>query len=407
MEPTAARAPRRLVRAEILSIGTEITTGETRDTNAGELARSLTEAGVEVVRMSAVPDRRIAVEAAFREAFDEADLVVSTGGLGPTPDDLTRESVAALWGEIPAVDPDLERWLRRLWDRRGMAFPEMNLKQAWLIPSARALANPHGTAPGWLIERPDGRVAVLLPGPPREMRPMWREAALPILRERGLGIQRAVRTLRLTGIGESIVAERLGEALLRQPNPEVATYARTDAVDVRLSATGRDADGTTPARTGAELLDELEPVVLAAIGGFVWARGETTWAEAIGAELDRLGWRLATRETGTGGSLVSLVGLRPWLAWSEVVGIPTPIVGRTDRRREAREVRAAAGVEVGLSLAARERGHDTAVSIAVATLSGTTARRTVAFIGGEQGRSRAALTAAALLLETLRSASAR
>ena len=249
MDPSGDRAERRLERAEILAIGTELTSGETRDTNAGELARALTGAGVEIVRLTVLPDRRDTVEEALRAALRGVDLVVTTGGLGPTPDDLTREAVAAVWGETPAVDPDLEAWLRGLWQRRGLPFPTSNLKQAWLIPSARALANPNGTAPGWWVDAPDGRVVVLLPGPPREMRPMWRDEALPRLRARGLGGDRAVRTLRLTGIGESLVADRLGEAILRAENPEVATYARADAVDVRLAAAARPAgDGNRPDR---------------------------------------------------------------------------------------------------------------------------------------------------------------
>src|SRR5258708_6662666 len=136
--------PRRILTAELLSIGTELTVGETRDTNAGELARSLTELGIAVTRIQAVPDDLRVVSGAFATALERADLVVSTGGLGPTPDDLTRESIAAVAGEEPAVDPELEAWLRRLWSRRGMPFPEMNLKQAWLIPSATALPNDNG-----------------------------------------------------------------------------------------------------------------------------------------------------------------------------------------------------------------------------------------------------------------------
>ncbi len=402
MEPSAARVRRRLVTAEILSIGTEITSGETRDTNAGELAGSLTGAGLEVLRLGALPDRRAAVEDGFRAALTRADLVVSTGGLGPTPDDLTRESLAAVCAETPTIDPGLERWLRGLWDRRGLPFPEANLKQAWRIPSAEALANPNGTAPGWLVERPDGRIVVILPGPPREMRPMWHDEALPRLRERGLGIDRAVRTFRLTGIGESALADRLGETLLRQVNPEVATYARAEAVDVRLSAVARPAGDDLPARTADELLDELEPTVLTAIGEHVWARGATTWAEAIGAELDSRGWSLASREIGTGGSLLTLLGTRSWLARSEALPERPRGSGRSDILGDATEVREAARATVAVAVSARTRGSDTAVSVGVVTPDRTARRRTVAFLGGELGRSRAALAAAGLLLETLR-----
>ncbi len=175
---------RRLLTAELLSIGSELTVGETRDTNAGELARSLTGMGVRVTRLTALPDDLDQVTDAFTTGLGRADLVVSTGGLGPTPDDLTREAIAAACGETPEVDAGLEAWLRDLWARRGMPFPELNLKQAWLIPSATALPNPNGTAPGWFVDRPDGRVVVALPGPPREMRPMWADHVVPRLQLR-------------------------------------------------------------------------------------------------------------------------------------------------------------------------------------------------------------------------------
>jgi len=260
--------PRPIRTAELLSIGTEITVGETRDTNAGELARSLTGLGVAVVRIQAVPDELATVRDAMTAAIGRADLVVSTGGLGPTPDDLTREAIAAAIGEEPVVDAGLEAWLRELWSRRGIPFPEMNLKQAWLLPSASALPNPNGTAPGWWVDRPDGGVVVALPGPPREMRPMWADHAVPRLVERGAGVPIAVRTLRLAGIGESQVADLLGEELLRAPDPIVATYARADAVDVRISAR-EIAGGATAADRVAAMTERVRAIV----DGHVWAEG--------------------------------------------------------------------------------------------------------------------------------------
>ena len=309
---------RRLLTAELLSIGTEITVGDTRDTNAGELARSLTAKGVAVLRVTAVPDDLLTVTAAFAAALDRADMVVSTGGLGPTPDDLTREAIAAVCGERPAVDPDLEAWLRQLWDRRGMAFPELNLKQAWLIPSATSLANPNGTAPGWFVTRPDGRVVVAMPGPPREMHPMWSDEVVPRLEAIGLGRPIAARTYRLAGIGESQVAEVLGETMLRAANPLVATYARAEAVDVRISAV---ADGV---RSADDLVETTAQVVLGHLGTYVWATGETSWSDAIGARLGELGWTLSAVEIGTGGSLGALLADLATLRFDESIALDAP-----------------------------------------------------------------------------------
>jgi nicotinamide-nucleotide amidase len=393
---------RRILTAELLSIGSELVVGDTRDTNAGELARSLTEAGVTVGRITALPDRLDVVADAFAAAFERADLVVSTGGLGPTPDDLTREAIAEVLGETPVVDPDLERWLRELWARRDLPFPELNLKQAWLISSADPLANPNGTAPGWFVSRPGGRVAVALPGPPREMRPMWADHALPRLQSRGLGRNVAVRTYRLTGIGESQVAEILGEEILRTSNPEVATYARAEAVDVRISAVG-DSDASGRMRTAESFVEAAAAIVTERLGDHIWATGSQTWADAIGARLAARGWRLALAELGTRGQVTTLFGDADWLALAEAR--PDP---REDDDASLTEVAGAirerAGVEVGLAVRARERGGDTAVTVAV-VVPGSEHRETRrAFLGGSQGRTRAALTAAGVLFAVLRDA---
>lgn len=395
MEP-----PRRLVSAELLSVGSELTVGETRDTNSGELARSLTELGLTVGRIQAVPDVEATVVDAFRGALGRADLVISTGGLGPTPDDLTREAIAAVVGETPAVDPDLEAWLRGLWSRRRLPMPDLNLKQAWLIPSAVALPNGDGTAPGWWVDRPDGRVIVALPGPPREMRSVWAAAVVPRLRERGAGVAGARRTFRLAGIGESVLAERLGEELLRTRRPEVATYARRDAVDVRISAAGDGAE---------ELVEAASRRVLELVGEHVWAEGETTWAEAIGAALAGRGWTLSTVEVGTGGALAALLPAEPRLRLAGSLDPAAPpareyLRGARGLETLARRAIEIGGSDAGLGVLARKRGDDTAVSVVVVTPAGVHRERRLVFLGGEMGRSRAALAAAHVLLTTLRRA---
>ena len=405
---------RRLLTAEILSVGSELTVGETRDTNASELASTLTAAGVRVNRITALPDELGTVREAFIAGIAQSDLIVSTGGLGPTPDDLTREAIAAAVGETPVVDPALERWLRDLWKRRGVAFPELNLKQAWLIPSAIALPNPNGTAPGWWVDEAGGGVVVALPGPPREMRPMWQDEVLPRLRRRGIGRPVVIRTLRLTGIGESQVADRLGEPLLRAANPVVATYARADAVDVRISAmppngdgdatdpgadngADRDADGLLAA---AALADAAEQRVLRAVGQHVWARGAIAWSDAIGTTLDAAGWTMSVAEHGTGGSLAALLGDVAWLRIAERRSDP---LGRTaDLERAAASIRGRGGADVGVAVSARPRGRDTAVSVVIVTPATTHRERRVAFLGGSLGRQRAALAAADVILTTLR-----
>jgi nicotinamide-nucleotide amidase len=390
-----AAPDRRILTAELLAIGSELTVGETTDTNSGELARSLVAHGVAVHRIGALPDDLPTVVDALRSALTRADLVVTTGGLGPTPDDLTREAVAEVCGEAVEVDPGILAWLQDLWARRGHPFPSVNVKQAWRIPSATSLPNPNGTAPGWWVERPDGRVIVTLPGPPREMRPMWADEVLPRLVARGVGADLVVRTLRLHGIGESQVAELLGESLLRSTNPVVATYARAEAVDVRISARSYGA------RDAVELADEAEAVVDRALGRFVWARGAMSWTAAIGEALRARGWTLALIERGTAGSLVALLrGLGELRHAAVDNGDPgddgDALLGEADR------VRRSVGADVGFVLDALAGEHEIRVRVAVQTPAGRHVDEKVAFQRGNQGPDRAAIAGAAVLLEVLR-----
>lgn len=387
---------RRLHTAEILSIGTEVTVGETLDTNAGVIARSLAASGLAIGRIVALPDDLDMVAGAIRDALGRVDLVVTGGGLGPTPDDLTREAIAAVLGETPAVDPGLAETLRQLFARRGIVIPERNLKQAWLIPSATALPNAQGTAPGWWVDAGDGRVVVALPGPPRELIPMWSATVLPLILAR-VARSRVSRTLRLAGIGESHVAERLGDELLSATNPTVATYARADAVDVRISAVDPD-DPAGP--TAGELVAAAEARVLRAVGDHVWGSGTDTWADVLDAALAAAGWDLAIAEAGTSASLAALLAtartLRHAASWRAAGDLPTD-----DPVALAESARAEAGASVGCALIASPRGDDTHLEIGVVTPHGRRRETGVAFLRGPQGSHRAALSAATVLREEI------
>jgi len=381
---------RPIVTAELLAIGSELTTGDTRDTNAGDLARLLSELGVRVIRITELPDDRVAIADAFRDGLARSDVVVATGGLGPTPDDLTRESIGDAVGETPEVDAELERWVRGLWARRRIPFPEANLKQAWLVASATALPNDHGTAPGWWLDRPDGRIIVALPGPPREMRPMWQEQVVPRLRARRLGRPTEVRTIRLAGLGESAAADRIGHDLLEAPNPDVATFARADGVDVRVIAVADDA------ADAAAMADEAAARVREAVAGHIWAEGASTWVDVLDAELARTGLRLVTVERGTKGALAGLLGASRRLVEGRVVGPAAGADAFEPPGRGATRV-----VVVGLDAASMSTG-DLEAAI---TIDGGGIRRddrATALIGDDQGRIRAAVLAAWALLRALR-----
>ncbi len=385
----------RIRTAEVVAVGTELTTGATRDTNAGDLARELTALGVQVLRMTDLPDDLTIVTDAFRAAMQRADIVLSSGGLGPTPDDLTREAIAAACDATPVVDPATERWLESLFARRGMTMAESNRKQAWLIPGATTLRNGRGTAPGWWVERPDGGLIVALPGPPAELWPMWRSAVVPRLRGLQVGDDRAARTLRLTGVGESALVGMIGEDILRAANPQVATYARADAVDIRISAVGQP-DGST----ATELVDAAVTDLMERLGDHVFAEGEAGWPEALADVLG--GRRLATREIATGGQLAALLDAAPFMAYGEVAAEGDETVTADALGREAERVRALAGADVGLAVHALTQRDDTRVWVAISTEAGTDFEERTAFLTGAEGRRRAAIAACGVLWRRLR-----
>ena len=299
-----------ITTAEVLAVGTELLLGETHDSNSAELAASLAAHGVDVYWSQRVGDNLGRVQAALERALERSDLVVLTGGLGPTDDDLTRDAVARVAGEATFLDEELEAWLRRRFNAFHRAMPERNLRQAMRIPSAVALPNPIGTAPGWLVRlaRPQGaRTIVTLPGPPREMRRMWEREAVPRLDFPASALY--VRTFKTHGIGESDVAEMLG-TLTDGATPSVATYAKRDGVHVRVAAKAGDLGGAR------ELARAVEGEVASRLGDAVWGYDDDELPGLTLAELRRRGQRLAVAECGSGGALAELLGSLPEVARS-------------------------------------------------------------------------------------------
>lgn len=368
------------MRAEILSVGTELLLGQIVDTNSAYLAARLAGAGVDCLHMSTVGDNLGRATAAVAVALGRSDLVIMTGGLGPTEDDLTREAIAAAVEETPEVDPVLEAELRGWFGGRGFAMPESNRKQAWLIPSARPLPNPNGTAPGWDV-RWNGKRIVAMPGVPREMTPMWEDHVEPTL---FAGEVLRSRTLKLLGIGESAVEEALGE-LVRSTAPTVATYAKNDGVHVRITDKAVDA-ADADARVAS-----MEARVRERIGAHVWGADGDTLPEVIGGALERRGWRLASAEALSAGELARALGDGAMAAYA----------GGTVRPGEEREA-----LEASLAGYAAEasvlvpRGNAAEVVVVVRTPDGERTS-TVRYRSPAEGRRRAALAALDLLRRSL------
>lgn len=283
--------------AEILAVGTELLLGEVTDTNSTLLAADLAGHGVDVYWSQRVGDNLERVRAAISAALGRSDLLVITGGLGPTEDDMTRNAVAAELGEEPVLDPELERQLRERFARLDRLMPENNLQQAQLIPSAESLPNPLGTAPGWFIRlQRDGasRVIITLPGPPRELERMWQQEALPRLTLPSSRLHQ--RTFKTFGIGESHAAELLG-GLTGGANPSVATYGHRDGVHVRVAA---KADSEVEA---AALARPVEEQIAKKLKEWIWGRDTDELPLLVVQAFARRNLTLASTEGPSGGML--------------------------------------------------------------------------------------------------------
>lgn len=285
-----------MARAELLSIGAELLLGETVDTNAAFLGAELAGAGVPLGGARMLPDDRAVIADAFREAHARSELVLATGGLGPTHDDLTREGLADALGESLDEDPQLLTALEERFRAYG-PMPATNRRQALVIPSAEALANPIGSAPGWWVARDDG-VTVLMPGVPSEMRRMWTEQVAPRIQDRFGRPPLAIRTVKAFGLGESALAERLGSLLTEPPTGvDAGIYARDDGIHVRFSTAGSPA-----------VLDPLVDRAREALGDHVFGTDADNLAGAALARLGGLGAReVASWEADTQGALLSVL----------------------------------------------------------------------------------------------------
>lgn len=283
---------------ELLSVGTELLLGEIVDTNTAWLAQDLAQRGVDVYWSQRVGDNLPRLTEAIHQALARSDLLVMCGGLGPTDDDLSREALAAVCGETPQIDEGLALKLRARFVATNRPMPQKNLKQAWLIPAAEALPNPLGTAPGWLVRRPDGRRVVALPGPPRELQRMWLSEAVPRLSLPTSAL--LMKTFKTQGIGESAVAELLGELTL-SANPSVATYAKRDGVHVRVAA-----KAASEAEAGV-LAEPVLKLVRQQLGEYIWGSDSDELPTLLQQRLRERGETIASMESLTGGLIAQLL----------------------------------------------------------------------------------------------------
>ena len=285
--------------AEIIAIGSELLLGQIVDTNSSYIAASLAENGIELVRTSAVGDDFERMEAIIKEAIARSSIVITTGGLGPTEDDLTREVIAHATGRPLVLDPHLLELIEAHFKRRGFRMTENNRKQANIPEGAIPVENPKGTAPAFIVEG-TSYVTISLPGVPLEMKYLMENSVVPYLRNRfnlkGEVIQ--YRVLRTCGLGESGVGLQIADLMRESKNPTVGTLASPGDVRIRITA---KADHPEEALS---MIQRMESEIRRRLGTLIYGVDDETLQGNIAKELDRLNLTLAVVETFTGGTLL-------------------------------------------------------------------------------------------------------
>jgi len=362
------------MQVELITIGDELLLGFTIDTNAAHISRTLAAAGVEIVRRTTVGDEPEKIAGAVREALERTGAVITTGGLGPTSDDLTKPAIAKIFGREMKLDEAIATALEQRWRARfpNSSFPTTNRTQAEIPEGARILTNRHGSAPGIWLEDDKGRWVAMIPGVPREMRGMLAEEVLPAIKSRSKGAESVVLsgTLRTTGIAESAIAELLGQNFLGEPGTglgslPLAYLPGVAGVDLRVTAKG------LPRAQAEKLVKEAILKLRSRVSAYAYGEDDADLAAVVLERLRSLGLKLAVAESCTGGMLGERITSIPGSSDVFLGGI---IAYHNDVKVKALGVRAedierhgAVSEPVALQMASgvRERtGADVGVSVA-------------------------------------------
>jgi nicotinamide-nucleotide amidase len=284
------------MKAEIIAVGSELLTPDRLDTNSLFLTEELNGIGIEVVRKTVVGDNRDLLAEAFRGALNRVPLIIASGGLGPTEDDLTRETLADLLGRKLRRNDDILRHIEGRFRSLGREMPAVNVRQAMVPEGAEILENPRGTAPGLWLED-SGRTIALLPGPPRELKPLFREQVLPRLQRRVSGVRLYHREIRVTGLGESHVEQRILPIYSRHPEVTTTILAAPGETQIHLRV------WTDDAQHAKKMLDEIVQGFEIALTDRIFSEDGRSLEEVIAHELTLNNATIAAAESCTGGLL--------------------------------------------------------------------------------------------------------
>lgn len=285
------------MRAEIISVGTEILLGDIVNTNAQFLAKELAAIGIDVYNQTVVGDNEERMIKAFKNAFEKCDLIVTTGGLGPTPDDLTKETAAKFFNQELVVHEDSWKHIESYFSKNGRIMEGSNAKQAYFPKDAVVLPNPNGTAPGAILKK-DQKMIVVLPGPPKEMKPMFIDHVVPYLQKYSDTIL-VSKVLRIFGIGEGVMAEEISDIINGQSNPTVAPYAKERDVTLRITAKAKDEE------EAKKLIKPVEDKIRERLNENIYGEDDVTLEEVVAKMLVSNKLTIATAESCTGGLIAA------------------------------------------------------------------------------------------------------
>jgi nicotinamide-nucleotide amidase len=286
------------MKAEILCVGTELLLGDIVNTNAQYLSKRLADLGISVYHQSVVGDNSERLEKEFEDAFARANIVITTGGLGPTQDDLTKETGAKYFNRKMILHGETLNKLKSYFIKTGKGeLQGNNIKQAYFPEGAVVLPNLHGTAPGCSIEE-NGKILIVLPGPPREMKPMFEDSVVPLLKKYSSDVLQS-KVLRICGIGEGIMAEQISDIINKNTNPTVAPYAKDWEVTLRITAKANTEEEAN------RLILPVENEIRERLGTHIYGEGETSLEAVLCGLLIDNNLTIATAESCTGGLIAS------------------------------------------------------------------------------------------------------
>lgn len=286
------------MKAEILCVGTEILLGDIVNTNAQFISRQLANLGIEVFHQSVVGDNPDRLLEELENGFKRSDIIITTGGLGPTPDDLTKETGAKFFNRELILDKNSLENLKEHFSKMGRSYSKgNNIKQAYFPKGSKILPNPHGTAPGCAIEE-NGKIMIILPGPPKEVAPMFNNYVKPFLKKYSSKIIKS-KTLRLCGIGEGVMAEMASDIIKNSTNPTVAPYAKEEDTILRITAEASTEDDAL------KLINPVEIQLKKIFGINIYGEDDIKMEEVLGKMLTDKKFTISSAESCTGGMIAA------------------------------------------------------------------------------------------------------